>query len=139
MWGEVEPLFPLHYAELALDKDLAKLNHDNDKYAEGERLGVLFIVTARHDGKLVGYYFGLLMNHLHYKDAGLMCYTDAYFILPEFRKGSAGIQFFEAIIDALKARGVVKLYATTKVHMDLSPLFERLGGRFTDKLYTWLL
>ncbi len=131
-------LWPEHWAELALDRGSIELECDEAKYEQGEAVGCLHIVTARIDGKLVGYYYGMLMNHLHYKSAGLMCYSDVYYLKPEYR-GVNGARFIAAIMKSLKDRGVVKLYISTKVHQDHGALFERFGMKCSDRVFTKLL
>jgi len=137
--AEMRELWPEHYAALALDQDQIALACDEAKYEFGDANGCLHIVTARADSKLVGYYYGMLMNHLHYKHAGLMCYSDVYYLKPEFRKGGAGARFLAAVMESLKARGVVKMYISTKVHQDHGELFEELGMKCTDRVFTKLL
>jgi L-amino acid N-acyltransferase YncA len=132
-------IWPEHWASLALNQDQIKLACDEAKYEQGEQLGCLCIVTARADGKIVGYYYGMLMNHLHYKDAGLMCYTDVYYLKPEYRRGGAGAKFMIAVMEHLKALGVVKLYMSTKAHQDNGALFERLGMKCSDRVFTKML
>lgn len=136
---EMRPLWPEHWAELALDRGAIELACDEEKYRQGEAVGCLHIVTARADGVLVGYYYGMLMHHLHYKNAGLMCYSDVYFLKPEFRRGTTGINFLLAVQKSLKDAGVVKLYISTKVHQDNGVLFERLGMKCSDRVFTKLL
>lgn len=137
--AEMRALWPEHWKELALDREKVELGCDEAKYEQGEAIGCLHIVTARSDGKLAGYYYGMLMHHLHYKDAGLMCYSDVYFLKPEHRKGANGARFLAAIMDSLKRRGVVKFYLSTKVHQDHGELFERFGMKCTDRVFTKLL
>lgn len=137
--AEMRSLWPEHYQELALNQEQIKLAADEAKYEQGEALGCLHIVTARSDGRLVGYYYGMLMHHLHYKDAGLMCYSDVYFLKPEFRKGANGARFMAAILKSLKNRGVVKLYISTKVHQDHGALFECFGMKCSDRIFTKML
>ena len=136
---EMREIWPAHWASLALDQEHIKLACDEAKYEQGEALGCLHIVTARVDGKLVGYYYGMLMHHLHYKDAGLMCYSDVYYLKPEYRGGGSGARFILAVMASLKERGVVKLYISTKVHQDHGALFERLGMKCSDRVFTKLL
>ena len=136
---EMRPLWEEHFAELALNQDRVSLRCDEDKFAQGDAAGCLHIVTVRSDRLLVGYYYGILMHHLHYRDSGLMCYTDAYFIRPEFRRGITGVRFLAVIKRSLRDRGVVKLYMTTKVHQNHGELFARMGGIHSDDLYTWML
>lgn len=136
---EMRPLWPEHWSELALNQGTIELECDEEKYRMGEANGCLHIVTARQDGVLVGYYYGMLMHHLHYKSAGLMCYSDVYFLKPEYRKGINGIRFLTAIMESLKSKGVVKLYMSTKAHQDHGEIFEYLGMELSDRVFTKLL
>lgn len=136
---EMREIWPEHHSSLALDQDRIHLACDEAKYEQGEALGCLHIVTARVDGKLVGYHYGMLMNHLHYKDAGLMCYTDVYYLQPAYRKGTVGIRFLAAVMESLKACGVVKFYMSTKIHSDNSKVLKVLGMEPSDIVLTKLL
>lgn len=136
---EMREIWPEHYASLALNQNEIKLACDEAKYEQGEASGNLIVITAREDGAMVGYYYGMLLTHLHYKDAGLMCYTDVYWLKPEHRKGGAGAKFMIAVQQILKFRGVVKMYMSTKVHQDNGALFERLGMKLSDRVFTKLL
>ena len=50
-----------------------------------------------------------------------------------------GAKFMIAVQQILKFRGVVKLYMSTKVHQDNGALFERLGMKLSDRVFTKLL
>jgi N-acetylglutamate synthase-like GNAT family acetyltransferase len=136
MVNEVQALLPGQWRELARDRDIP-LVMDTERYREAEKQNILHVVTVRADGKLVGYYVCVVMGHLHYKTAGPMAHTDLYYLRPEFRKaGGVGARMFLFLEQSLKARGVVKIYLSTKVHQDHSELFEALGYRLTDKIFT---
>ena len=137
--AEMRPLWPEHWAELALNRDEIVLDCDEAKYEQGESVGCLHILTVRDDGKLVGYHYGMLMNHLHYKSSGLMCYTDVYFLKPEYRRGSIGALFLMAIMRSLKSFGVVKFYISTKEHQNHGELFKLFGRNAADRVLTWML
>lgn len=136
---EMRLLWPEHWASLALNQNEISLGVDEAKYEQGEALGCLHIVTARADGKLVGYHYGMLMHHLHYKEAGLMCYTDVYYLQPAYRRGTMGIRFLAAVMESLKACGVVKFYMSTKIHSDNSKVLKVLGMDPSDIVLTKLL
>ncbi len=159
---ELAPLFVHHWNESALDQEKIKLAPNWKRYGAMQNEGILHIVTVRclpddHEsreaqkqvtanppieslangrGKLVGYYFAMILPHLHYSTAGPMAYPDAYFILPQFRKGGAGAKLLAEMERTLWEKGIVKIYLSTKVHDDHGPLFERMGYRLTDKVYT---
>jgi hypothetical protein len=133
-FAEMEPLFPLHWQELALHRDKIKISMDEEIYAAAEKLGQIHLVTVRASKRLVGYGIAFVRTHMHYKDAGLMAYTDMYYILPEFRHG-AGLLLFRELERSLRARGVKMFITSCKVHQDHSEFFERLGFTFSDKTF----
>lgn len=138
MWlRDAEALFPKHSEELTLDKDICSDPYpDVGKFKEVENQNRLLIVTARDDGRLVGYWLGALLDHLHYRNAGVMGYTDMYFVLSEYRVGGAGVKLLTTVEDELRQRGAVKMYLSCKVHSDHSQLFERMGFTKTDYMFT---
>ena len=92
-WQEMAPYWPLHWEELALDKERIKPNADIERYISLSQNGILQVVTAREDGKLIGYHFSIIGTHLHYKHV-LMANTDMYWLHPYHRKGNTGLQCF---------------------------------------------
>ena len=137
---DAQHLFQAHYDELSLDKDKVQMGLHCQRYLDMERQGMLHIVTIRlGDGKVVGYYIAMILPHMHYKDAGLMAYTDMYFIHPDYRVGGVGAKLMVFVEETLRRRGVVKAYITTKLKLDLSSMFEALGWKATDKVFTKFL
>ena len=67
--NEIKPLLENHYEEIALDRDVIKLNPDYETYKKCCDSGLMKIITARDDGKLVGYLIAIIKYHLHYKDS----------------------------------------------------------------------
>lgn len=130
MLPEARALFPIHWKELALFQDQIKIGLDEEKYNALEKCDILLTLTARADGRLVGYYTWFLMPHPHYRQY-LMGMTDMYFILPEFRRG-AGAKLFIKSEQALRERGVIKAITSCKVEHDHTALLERLGWTLTD-------
>ncbi|MFC5861095.1 GNAT family N-acetyltransferase [Acidicapsa dinghuensis] len=141
-WAEFYPdsklVFPEHWRELALHQDEIQLSIDEEKYANLDRLGILLILTAREDGRLVGYYLWFLMPHLHYASSGPMGLTDMYFVLPECRRGT-GAKLFLASERELRRRGVVKAITSCKVHEDHSEFLRALGWELSDLTFVKLL
>jgi hypothetical protein len=130
-------LFPVHYEELALNKDKVKLDFDTQRYYDSEKTGILHIAGLRDDGKLVGYYVSVILRHLHY--VSLICSsTDLYWVKPEYRTrfGGAFIRFFE---HCWKKRGVQKAYISCKVHQDKTKFLEALGYTKSDFMFVRML
>lgn len=127
---EATPLVYAHWQELGLDLDL-RGDPDFDKMALLEKMGFWHILTARNNGKLVGYLWALLAPHLHYRNSGLMLIVDAYYVAPEYRRGTglALLKFMESFAHEKRA---IKVYLTCKVHRDQSKLFTAMGYRLSD-------
>lgn len=132
---EAAVLWPLHWDEIAMDKDAIKLSVDYAQYDQIDASGSLHVVVARSEGRIVGYHLSIIRPHLHYSQS-LSAFTDIYFIVPEFRKGRTGINLMKFTEKSLKARGVQKMFTGTKLHLDMGRLFEHLGWTETERLYT---
>lgn len=123
---ELKPILPLHYEELALDKDKVPLSPQYDIYEAREALGELIFVTAREAGELIGYFIGFVAPGLHYSTC-LTCTMDIFYIHPEHRGSNFGFELFDFVEKELKRRGVDRWFVGSKCHLDASWLFERLG------------
>ena len=136
---EALPLFKMNYQELSTDKATIPLDVREEEFSNLDAKGVLHAVTAREDGKLIGYHISALLPHMHYKSSGLMAYTDVYFLHPDYRIGTTGIKLLNEVERTLAERGIKKFYIGTKIHSDNGALLEALGYRPTDRIYTKLL
>jgi hypothetical protein len=135
-YPEAKPLMQEHWEEIAIDREQIPLSLNEERYQQISDAGILHILVAREGAELAGYYIALVLPHIHYQDAGLMAFTDIYFLRPQFRKGHAGVQMFVEAERTLREAGVVKAYLSCKAHRDISPIFEALGWKFSDKSYT---
>lgn len=128
----------LHWDEIATDKDVIKLDKDEGAYKKLADEGQLHIVTARKDGRIIGYHATFVRPHLHYKST-LYGFVDVYYIIPKERNGWVGIKLFKKAEETLKARGVVKLLTGTKAHFDLSELLRYLDYKKHEIIFSKLL
>lgn len=138
-FSDAEEIFPVHWEDLALDRDRIPMCMNRDVYEMMEERSLLLTVTARDGKKLIGYYIAVLMNHPHYKHAGLMAATDMFYILRSHRSGGCGAKLLLRAEQALKQRGVVKASIGTKLHQDQDELLTALGWSPTDRVYSKLL
>jgi len=134
---ELAPILPEHYEELCVTKDFP-LEPDLAAYERLRVAGMLKAVTCRNDGELVGYIIFIVQPHLHYMSC-ITAFEDLYYVKKEYRKGRTGIKLFQFSEEVLKDAGVRRIIMHTKIHMDNSRLFEYLGYKNTDKLFTKLL
>lgn len=132
---EIDPLIALHHLEIGEDRRSMPLLIDHEGYCQVERAGQLLLVSARLEDVLVGYCVAFIRNHFHY--AARRCgFLDLYYLLPECRRGMAGVTLFRRVEEELIKRGVVKMYASMKLKHDVGRVFERLGWRATDRVYS---
>ena len=137
--SETDGLFRIHWEEIALDKDSIPLDIDYDRYLSLEQEGHLHVVTARDNGRLIGYYSAIIGPHLHYKGTK-MAHTDVYFVIPEYRLTRVGMSLFIFAEKTLRDRGdIVKMLSSTKIHQDHGRLFEALKWNEVERLYTKVL
>lgn len=134
---ELREILPEHYDELCVTKDFP-LVPDYEAYGRLSMAGMLRCITCRADGELVGYAIFIVQPHLHYKTC-LTAFEDIYYLKKEFRQGRIGIRLFQYAEQALRRIGVDRIIMHTKIHMDNSKLFEYLGYKLTDKLYTKIM
>ncbi len=136
---ELQTLLPMHYEELALNKDKVPLSPQYDVYIERERRGELIFVTMRDAGELVGYFIGFIAPGLHYSTC-LTCTMDIFYIHPSRRsQGLPGVRLFRAVEKELKRRGVDRWFVGSKVKADASSLFEFLEFQKVEVYYSkWI-
>jgi|SRR4249920_1590349 len=123
---ELLPMLPLHWEELALERDKVPLAPLWHVYDAKNGAGELLLVVLREDGKAVGYYWGFVGPSLHYATC-LTGQMDIFWVHPEHRNGHAGSILFQAVERELRRRGVQRWFVGAKLHRDASPLFRRLG------------
>ena len=136
--GEWKILAVDHWNEIALNKDRIKLNPAWDKYKNSDTAGIWFCVTARDGGKLIGYFIGFVMPHLHYVDSMTLFY-DIFYLKPEYRKGRAGILLFKKVEECAKRRNVEKIYVSTKLSHDMGRIFEYLDYTPIERVYAKMI
>jgi GNAT superfamily N-acetyltransferase len=136
--NEVKHLLPLHWEELALNKDKVPLDPQYEIYHEKEASGQLFITTVRFNSKIIGYFCAFIGRALHYRSM-LTCLPDIYFLHPEFRLQGTGKQLFTFVKEELKRRGVMYWVIGDKDHKALAAFFEDFGFSKIENYYSmWI-
>jgi hypothetical protein len=123
---------------LALNKESVPLDVDFEGYRTNSAAGRLHVLTARAEGVLAGYYVSVIVPHPHYRTT-LFGLVDAYYVVPRFRTALCGLELFLTLEEEMGKLGVRCLISTTKLHYDLSPLFERCGWQPAGKTFTKVL
>lgn len=131
---ELQAIYPEHYEELTVSKNFP-LDPDYERYRKMSQMGILKLYTCRDDGVLIGYVVMVVGPGLHYKTC-MVAHEDLYYLKKDYRKGRLGIKMFQYVEEELKKIGIDRVVMGTKVYSDNSRLFEYLGYRFYEKLYT---
>lgn len=135
---ELKRVIPLHYEELALNKDKVPLAPRWDRYAYAESIGELFFVTLRDAGELVGYFIGFVAPGLHYETC-LTCIQDIFYVKPDGRGAAAGDLLLDFVEKELKRRGVQRVIGNSKNHFPCAWLFTRRKWEPIETLHMlWL-
>lgn len=135
---EFPPLFIAHWEEIANNRDKIILEPDWSRYMWLAQAGMLAVVTARDEGKLVGYYFGIVQPHLHYASS-LTAFTDIYWLMPEHRRGWAGYRLLKTAIGFLRSIGVQRMFIVEKLAHPHAAVFKRLGFKPVETVYGQML
>lgn len=136
---ELKTLIPMHYQELALNKDKVPLSPQWDIYKQRDAMGQVLFMVMREAGEMIGYFIGFIAPGLHYSTC-LTCTMDIFYIHPEKRgSGLPGIKLFRSVEAELKRRGVDRWFVGSKTMADASALFERLKFDRVEVYYSkWL-
>lgn len=135
---ELKALFPVHWMEVALYKDRMPLDPQWREYDRLYRNGQLLLMTARADGRLVGYLILLLGGAMHY-DSTLTAKMDAIWVAPDHRDGTAGRRLLTATRAELERRGVKLWWMGSKDHKPIGKLYEALGFEQQESYFAiWL-
>jgi len=95
MLANAGALFSEHWEEVALNKQVMVLKPDEQKYRTMEANGMLLILGAFCDGRVVGYSVNFVTNHPHYADL-IVCNNDLLFVTEDKRCGRLGLQLIRA-------------------------------------------
>jgi GNAT superfamily N-acetyltransferase len=136
--NDAKDLLHSHWEEVAVNKDVIKLNPDWDAYYNLEEVGILKIFTARSDGVLVGYFVVLCRTHIHYKDH-IFAANDILYLHKDYRKGFTGAKLMKFAEKCLQEDGVSVLVVNTKRHKPFDSLLEWLGYKHVENVYSKLL
>lgn len=107
---------------------------DRERYEATEKAGMLYVLAARRDGRLVGYLLAFILPHFHYRSSGEVAATDMYWVQPEERNG-VGLKLFVRFEEDMKQRGVTQMVTSCKLSHDHTEFFKLLGWRHTDNTF----
>ena len=136
---EIKEILPLHWEELALNKESVPLDPIYGLYIERDRRGEVTYITLREDGILIGYFVFFVAPGLHYKTC-LTAIMDLFYVHPNYRGKNGGWILLECAKRELQRRGVQRWFVGHKEHSKQAGiLFEKFGFTKVETTYSlWL-
>jgi hypothetical protein len=132
---DMKPLLAAHYHEIAWYQDKIPFDPDWERYAAMAELGIIHIVTARDDERLIGYFVSLVSPGMHYKQT-LYALNDVLWLHPDYRGGTTAYKMFQYAFVQLKALGVDCISIHMKTDAPFEKLCQKLGMQKQEYLYS---
>ena len=121
-----------HWDEVAFCKDKVPVDPNWEGFKEIERKESLFVMTARDEGRLIGYAVFVLHSLMHYKTCWAAS-NDAIFVDKDYRsKSSVGLRLIKTCEKELKNRGIHRIFWHVKPTNDWTPVLKRMGYTVED-------
>lgn len=140
---EMTPLWHREWAELGQEQYRIDLDPDWDRYLQYDLAQILHLITARVEGKIVGYILLFVFGHIHHVNV-LWAQGDHFWLDPAYRKGRAGVNLFTQAKNHAKALNCKFLSINILLHFaqergTIGKLLEHLGAKATEMTYTFEL
>jgi len=136
---EMQDLWQEQYEELCEHGDVIPLKPDYVRLKKLEKEGYTRWITCRdRNGVLVGYFFWIIMPHLHYRET-LTAQADVYFVTKPARSKGAGCKLFDYAINVCRELGVVRIIIGCKIQHDHGSMIEAFGLKHFENFYDLIL
>lgn len=110
---------------------------DYEKYFILEKQGRLLIVTARDEGKLVGYIGFIASSSLHHKET--VARSAGLFVAKTHRGGMLGYKLIKRAIELQKGTTVKKIRISFGPFKDISKMLKRIGMTHAETVYEMVI
>ena len=124
VWNEVMVLANLHWTGTKSYRRHYPFQPSFDRYRQCNESGFFQLFTARHEGRLVGYFGTYLSQSMHSQH--LMATEDVLFLHPDYRKGRNAIKFIRHIEMQCQRWGVKEIMFSCEDGNPTSTILEYL-------------
>lgn len=131
---EIAPNVERHYNEMNEGDDNGAFDMDWDYYHQLSLSGACICITARDDGKLIGYSIYDIGTSPRYKDM-LEASSSGLFVEKEYRDGKTAKRMIQAADAVMKSIGV-KETSYTSNDEQFGKFLERAGAKQTYKIWS---
>jgi hypothetical protein len=131
LWGEFGEKFKSEPGQ-------EKMEPDTDAYDRLDQFGRLLIVTARDDGKLIGYATSAIQQHPHFTSTKVG-FGDTNYLDPAYRKGMTGVKLFRMTEKIMKELKVQRYFLPVPEVGGFEIIAKRLGFKPEHTIYSkWI-
>lgn len=123
-----------HHKEVDVNNYDLELNPDWKQYYKLEEAGALRILTARDNGKLVGYFFTLVWPSLHFAQV-LQATSDILYVMPEYRRGGTGAKLIKEAEKMMQDAGATRGYIVAKANTAAARMLPRQGYKLVENVF----
>lgn len=139
VWPELEVLFPEHWEALGRDRQMVPLRPHKEAFFKRALQGEVLCVTLRKDGRVIGYFVGLLGVGLHYAET-LQLHLDLFWVSEAERGKWGGVKLLRCVLREATRRGVKRAFLAHKVHYpEAGRLFKIFGFEPVEVHYSKVL
>jgi len=133
---ELGVLWPEYWNEVRGAQEAKTLNPNYSIYEHFEREEKLLIITVREGNsrELIGFHISIISPHLNHADV-LCSFGNAWYVKPEYRRGTVGFRLLREAEALLKQRGVIRMYMEITPQVDVSALLKRRGWAEATRQY----
>lgn len=136
---ELMSIFEEHYNELEDKKDvLFPFNFNWEYYDKMEKKDSLIFVSARKNGKLIGYCISFIMPSF-FNCHLWTCFTHIFYVKKSERKNLAGLKMVNFLENVLEKMDITEWFAGNRLNFDLSLFYKRKGFEPLEFLHRKIL
>lgn len=133
--GDIKALVADHWREFSYYPGVAAMDIDFDMYVRLHNSGQLHVITARRDGKLVGYQPFRVTRH-HHRDPQVMFAQDlVLYVTPGPLRVLVLVGLVRYSEQYLREQGVRVVLMRSKLDRDIAPLLTRQGFKPLETVY----
>ena len=132
VWDELLPLLEAHHAEVQVT--LEPLDIQQSAYLRLDELGLMYLVTARMDGNLVGYSLHIVSQSLRFQTF-LEATHDALYVMPAARSLNTLVDLIRASEGILADAGVRWVTQHVGSGKDFGRILTGLGYERVESIY----
>lgn len=133
-WPEFMRLAVRHWCETEMYRAGEGMNPDEERYTNFNHHGMYRFFSVRSKGRMVGYCGMYVMRSMHTQKT--VATEDAWFLLPEFRKGRNAIRFYQYVERQMKDAGAQRITMSTKITNKAGRILTYLGYSHFANQYT---